>query len=82
MKMVYALERGSSEHFRLSEGAEMTSQRGRETCSGHKISCRIYDLREWNKLKLLPIGLATFRQFFQRDNSCWWDSEGCARSQQ
>ena len=28
--MVYALERGSSEHFRLSEGAEMMSQRGRE----------------------------------------------------
>ena len=30
MKMVYALEVGSSEHFRLSEGAEMMSQRGRE----------------------------------------------------
>ena len=30
MKMVHALEVGSSEHLRLSEGAEMMSQRGRE----------------------------------------------------
>ena len=54
--MVYALERGSSEHFRLSEGAEMMSHLMENMVSMGPVALLTYALEQSENAeqKLLP----------------------------